>query len=937
MRLKRLLPLILILCLTVSPALAAVGELSLPKNLKSIGEEAFMGNTSIERVKIKEGTLELGSRAFANSSAKEIYLPESMKKIADDAFEDCDAQIFVVRDSYAHEWCIWNNVNYAVIGEEETVLYAVHSVQLSTAAENTADVQITTDEACKLKTEVLSSDKKTVLIEKTVDAEAGLSGKHILVEFGEALPANFVLRAVLTDGSGNELCAACTNRRYSTAYTEFENQSADDFAEEDRIDFGDSGFAVLADNVIKLNASATRDSSGRYTFSSAQNLKAGDIVKLIVSGEETLVKIKSVSKNSNGTLTVAEDSDVYLSEIYDVINLDANMESGEVSRANNIDRNKSVFKKDHNISVGSAKLALHNEMSIRIKFIYDKKKFGEDYFDIQLIADSAGDISIGLGGKIDTWKSDDSPAIQLYNSVVIIPGLSAPAFLSVSIPINIKADVAGNVEFGYANSYGFYYNPDDGFTKCENGNTYSEAKIEGGFEVFAGPEIALTTSLFGKVSAKISGQIGAKVTGKVEKVLSSDSSADLNPEKKHACQGCIDMDIFAEANLHGTLKYKLTKKVSGTLLDINIAAYQAFISDAYYSFKNDPESIYGGKNSFGLTECQNYKYRITGKTMGMNGTEKTGIPVTFSGSTIENTTNPSPHKIYLYPGSYHALAEFLSGEVERDFRVEKSAFGLILEEKEMVIEGYVRDSETEKPISGAKVKLLMPSEKTKTTTTNADGFYRFDQLPGGTYSIYFSAQDYFDDCYENMYYATGTRNSASMVLENKVLMDEKIVRKLMDYMGSDLVKRLKAADIDLSFDFAYYVPTGEKPTYKNGQMSVSVELRSGIKSTYPTFKLDTDLYYEAQCAIYDSGIFDLTSDDIAEFKTHHYSQNSMGRYYCDIETESGINLHINQTPSYEAITYVRPAYSLKNDGNERSWWSSWEFGEMSYASPNRPK
>jgi len=83
----------LLVLMMLSTNIAAVADalavMTLPAALQIIDEEAFCGNTSIGKVIVPEGTTEIRSRAFADSSLAEIDLPGSLTFIAEDAFDGC--------------------------------------------------------------------------------------------------------------------------------------------------------------------------------------------------------------------------------------------------------------------------------------------------------------------------------------------------------------------------------------------------------------------------------------------------------------------------------------------------------------------------------------------------------------------------------------------------------------------------------------------------------------------------------------------------------------------------------------------------------------------------------------------------------------------------------------------------------------------------------
>ena len=122
MKLKILL---LILVLLMGAGLAEEDVLTLPDGLTVVEAEAFMNDASLGAVVVPEGALEIGARAFANSSVTEITLPESLTFIAGDAFSGCEGVLFrVPEDSYAHRWAEEMGLNPSIILPYTYKLYA---------------------------------------------------------------------------------------------------------------------------------------------------------------------------------------------------------------------------------------------------------------------------------------------------------------------------------------------------------------------------------------------------------------------------------------------------------------------------------------------------------------------------------------------------------------------------------------------------------------------------------------------------------------------------------------------------------------------------------------------------------------------------------------------------------------------------------------------
>ena len=111
-----ILTLVFCLCLSLLFTVQAA-KLNLPAGLKIIEAEAFMGDSSIDEVVLPDGVEIIGSKAFANSSLKQIFLPSSVTYIAEDAF-DRDIVIEATEGTIAYIWAKENGY----IEDEETSL-----------------------------------------------------------------------------------------------------------------------------------------------------------------------------------------------------------------------------------------------------------------------------------------------------------------------------------------------------------------------------------------------------------------------------------------------------------------------------------------------------------------------------------------------------------------------------------------------------------------------------------------------------------------------------------------------------------------------------------------------------------------------------------------------------------------------------------------------
>ena len=103
--------LVLVMLLTNSGMTAlAEAVLTMPAALQIIDEEAFYGDTFIDKVVLPENITEIRARAFANSTLSEINLPDSLTFIDNTAFDGPDKVTVTANEgSYAYEWAVENN------------------------------------------------------------------------------------------------------------------------------------------------------------------------------------------------------------------------------------------------------------------------------------------------------------------------------------------------------------------------------------------------------------------------------------------------------------------------------------------------------------------------------------------------------------------------------------------------------------------------------------------------------------------------------------------------------------------------------------------------------------------------------------------------------------------------------------------------------------
>ena len=142
-----------------------------------------------------------------------------------------------------------------------------------------------------------------------------------------------------------------------------------------------------------------------------------------------------------------------------------------------------------------------------------------------------------------------------------------------------------------------------------------------------------------------------------------------------------------------------------------------------------------------------------------------------------------------------------------------------------------------------------------------------------------------------------------------VAAEEEIMNQLLQAMGEELVQRAKAGGFRRKVNF----DPGEPKEAAEGQppsvLSVEIDIRSAMGTVlYKANTVDCDLLAELEAAAVASGIFPLTEAEAEQFLQHRYTPDAR---YADVYSEDeSVNLHIDETPSSEAIVMLRPWNTL---------------------------
>ena len=511
----------------------------------------------------------------------------------------------------------------------------------------TATVDISNDKACKVVVAIYDPDTDKMLASGMTDIDENAGTAQVSINI-TTMPKYYIVRAFALDSNMSALCAKYESRHYTKEFEDFYDLTPDDFSdknvvlmqddtvgyEEKELDFG-----VLSDDVSVGTTSSSMEitydnNTKSYIFTNAtnevKNLKSGDKYFYQFGENNTefiVIKVVSVSVSGN-TVTVKEDENVGLADIFDHIKIDTygDYETAEISDVgegitvvgesistqsfdydDNTSKDVSVAinvhdPKAYGTITGSIKVSL----SVNAKCYYDAVFLGKDYYEVKIETTTAITGSVSITGKVDfaniaDWKFFDE---SLYVGVFD---------LEVTIKPEFSISVTASFSLTYSKTVTVTSDSNNKFNKSEKEKKKLDGDISGSVTITLGLNVTIKFALYlpphGKDLAKKS-KIGFLKDAYSEVVSLSvtlagglkASGKTNNIEPTHPCSLCISGSISLYGKLSGNLKICIVPYILDWTFPVTIASYEKPIWDFYFSTSATPHFAVG---ECGTVSCPN--------------------------------------------------------------------------------------------------------------------------------------------------------------------------------------------------------------------------------------------------------------------------------------------------------------------------------------------
>ena len=477
-----------------------------------------------------------------------------------------------------------------LLSDQEEAENEICYISSITMTDRTASVELFASQSCTLVVAVYDEMTKEMLGSGVTNVAAQQTEASVEIQ-SLSLPETYLVKGFLLDENNKAVGRHFVTMEYTQAYQTFLETTPEDFNSEETIYFDkeekEENFAVLKDDVISgtVNASMTWTydaETSAYSFVNATNevkaLNIGDVFYYEYgdSGNEFLLfKVKAIA-NSGSNVTITEDEDISLEEVFSFIRIEHGINNGSgfidesqlpesLQKEALVKAQAEIINQDGKVTLSDSLTIAYNssdnggasisgkvgvEFTAAAKLYYDMR-WGKDYYEFKLEFSFKFNFTVSVSGKIQVRKDNFYfPLLDIPIGPFVLEGKAYPV-----ISFSVKIDA---IKVEYTSSFKLYVSSEsngpqantDSSKKWESdfGNTKIEIKIGVGFE--------FGVSLVKLVEAGFDVEAGSKIVGDPDIV-------GIHNDIHHNCDVCFscEMRLYAEGAIF--LKIKLfTDKLS---------------------------------------------------------------------------------------------------------------------------------------------------------------------------------------------------------------------------------------------------------------------------------------------------------------------------------------------------------------------------------------
>ena len=428
------------------------------------------------------------------------------------------------------------------------------------------------------------------------------------------LPDYYIIKVFIINSSNIPVCEPYTNEEYTRAYEEFFAKTVYDFDEEQVMNFDisdEDNFAVVSDDSIiiskdkKKNIVVTDDyENGIYVFENADNdiksLKNGDILYYVYgdgADEYILTKVGKV-ETSDGLTTVTAAEECEIGELFSYIDIDTSKMEMPQTYGASFDDDGGQLDDERSFGFGgdvvkegggshfSYKMSMNGKLTFNLKFYYDFRWFGKDYYNFEYWVGVEGHLSATV-----TATTSGTKKVNLVDrDIPVFWGIDIHVEFDVTIKWKAAITVTGTADFTMKN--GASRESGGIQRRIEQKPTVKlNLDIEGNYSFSIIPELRTGFKVLKVYHVTLIVPVDFNTSGKLYVPTSSEEY------QEHSCSACVSGMITATPSLTVDVKFGIRKNHLMDIINITPLSKTYKLGKYYISLN--------GGVKFGWGNCPN--------------------------------------------------------------------------------------------------------------------------------------------------------------------------------------------------------------------------------------------------------------------------------------------------------------------------------------------